>query len=102
MSAVTHDELTADEELVESVKRNADGKPVAKTRKDSGGEAIPSLINLRKYWTKNHMRKPPEPGRRTRMKRASKKNAAQEHSGKYDVVSSLANAASGLKFGQLS
>ena len=84
-----------------SVKRNVDGEPVAKTRKDGGGEPIPSLLNPRKYWTPNHMRKPPKPGRRTRKKRTSKKNAVQEHSGKYDVVSSLANAPSGLTFGQL-
>ena len=55
MSLVAHDELPADEELVASVKRNADGEPVAKTRKDGGGEAIPSLLNMRKYWTTNHM-----------------------------------------------
>ena len=47
------------------------------------------------------MRKPPKPGRRTRKKRTSKKNAVQKHSGKYDVVSSLVNAPSGLTFVQL-
>ena len=101
VSAVTHDERPAEEELVASVKRNADGEPVAKTRKDGGGEPIPSLFNPRKYWTPNHMRKPPKTGCRTRRKRTSKKNAVKEHSGKYDVVSSLANAPSGLKFGQM-
>ena len=101
VSVVTHDELPAEEELVASVKGNADGEPVARTRKDGGGEPIPSLLNPPKYWTPNHMKKPPKPGRRTRKKRTSKKNAVQEHSGKYDVVSSLANAPSGLTFGQL-
>ena len=37
VSVVTHDELPADQELVASVKRNADGKRVATTRKDGGG-----------------------------------------------------------------
>ena len=98
---MTHEELPAEEELVASVKRNADGEPVARTRKDGGGEPISSLLNPSKYWTPNHMRKPLKPGRRTRKKRTSKKNAVQEHSGKYDVVSSLAKAPSGLKLGQL-
>ena len=90
VSVVTHDELPADEKLVASVKRNADGEPVAKTRKDGGGEPVLSLLNPCKYWTPNHMKTPPKPGRRTRKKRTSKNNAVQEHSGKYDVVSSLA------------
>ena len=60
-----------------SVKRKADGELVAKTRKDDGSEPIPSLLNLRKYWTPNHMRKSPEPGRRARKKRTSKKNTVQ-------------------------
>ena len=101
VSVVTHDELPADEELVASVKINADGEPVAKTQKDGGGEPIPSLLNPRKHWTSNHMRKTPKPGRRARKKRTSKKNDVQEHSGKYDVVSSLAHAPSRLTFGQL-
>ena len=83
------------------VKRSAEGEPVAKTRKDGGGEPVPSLLNPRKYLTPNHMGKPPKPGRRTRKKRTSKKNAVPEHSGKYDVVSSLANAPSGSTLGQL-
>ena len=37
VSVVTHDELPANEKLVAAVKRNADGEPVAKTRKDSCG-----------------------------------------------------------------
>ena len=47
------------------------------------------------------MKKTPKPGHRVRKKRTSKKSAVQEHSGKHDVVSSLANAPSGLTFGQL-
>ena len=77
MSVVTHDELPADEKLVASIKRNAEGEPVAKTQKDGGGEPIPSLLNSRKYWTPNHMRKPPKPGHQVRKKRTSKKNAVQ-------------------------
>ena len=42
LSVVTHDELPVDEKLVASVKRNTERKPVAKTRKDGGGEPIPS------------------------------------------------------------
>ena len=91
-SVVGHEELSADEELVASVNRNDDGEPGAKTRKDGGGDPIPSLLNPCRYRTSKHMRKPPKPGRQTRKKRTSKKNAVQEHSGKYDVVSSLANA----------
>ena len=101
VSVVTHDEHRADGELAASVKRNADGEPMAKTRKDAGGEPIPSLLNPRKYWTPNHMRKPPKSGHRAREKRTSKKNAVQEHSEKYDAVSSLANSPSGQTFGQL-
>ena len=49
VGVVRHDELSADEALVASVKRNADGEPVAKTRKDGGCEPIPPLLNPRKY-----------------------------------------------------
>ena len=35
------------------------------------------------------------------MKRTSKKNAVQEHLGKYEVVSSLVNVPSGFTFGQM-
>ena len=101
VSVVTHDELYADGKLVASVKRNADREPVAKTRRDDGGEPIPSLLKPRKYWTPSQMKKPPKTGCRARRKRTSKKNSVQEHSGKYGVVSSLANAPSGLTFGQL-
>ena len=41
------------------------------------------------------------PGRLARKKRTSKKNAVQEHSGKYAEVSSLANAPFCLTFGHL-
>ena len=61
VSVVTHEALPADEELVAWVKRNADGEPVAKARKDGGGEPISSLLNARKYWTPNHMKKPRRP-----------------------------------------
>ena len=96
VSVVTHDELPADEELAASVKKNADRELVVKTRKDGGGEPIPSLLTPRKYWTPNNMGKPLKPGRRARKERTSKKNAVQEPSGKYDVVSSHANAPSRL------
>ena len=92
VSVVTHEELPDDEKLVASVKSNADGEPGAKRRRDDGGEPIPSFLNTRKYWTPNHMKKPPKPGRRTRKTRTSKKNTVQEHSEKYDVVSSLSKA----------
>ena len=101
VSVLTHDERPADGMLVASFKRNAGGEPVAKTRKDDGGEPIPSLLKLREYWTPNHVRKPPKPGRRARNNRTSKNNDVQEHSEKYDVVTSLANDPSGLTFGQL-
>ena len=74
---------------------------MAKTRRDAGGEPIPSLLNSRKYWTPNHVKKLSKPGCRARTKRTRKKNDVQEHSGKSDVVCSLANAPYGLTFGQL-
>ena len=37
VSVVMHDELPADEKLVASVKKNADGEPVARTLKSGGG-----------------------------------------------------------------
>ena len=101
MSVVTHKELPADVKFVSSMKGNADGEPVAKTRKEVGFEPKSFLLSPRTFWAPDCIRKPPHPGLRTRKKRKIKKNAVQEHSGKYNVVSSLVNAPLGSKFGQL-
>lgn len=84
-----------------SVKRNADGEPVAKTIKDVSREPVPSLLNPRKNWNLNRKRQPLKAGWRTRKKSTSKKNTIQKHSINYDVVSSLLNTSSILTFGQL-
>lgn len=46
MIVVTHEELPADEELLSSVKRYANGDPVVKTQKDVRGDPVPSLLEV--------------------------------------------------------
>ena len=94
-------------ELVAAMNRNAEGEALPKQSKNREYVSIPRLLNptpmaLRGTVGLNEpLRVPRVKPTRQKKKNVSKKAAFQEHVGKYNVVSELANAPSGLTFGQL-
>ena len=94
--------------LVAAAKRNAEGEAIPKQRKIRDEVTIPKLLNPSRTVPPGL---PMAPGRTLfeapiarkpkRKKMKTRKAALQEHVGKYNVVSELARAPSGLTFGQL-
>ena len=94
-------------EIMAATKRNAEGEALPKQSKNREEVAIPRLLNPAPVvprgtlaWNEP-LRVPRVKPIRQKKKNVSKKAALQEHVGKYNVVSELANAPSGLTFGQL-
>ena len=100
--------VSVDGGLVAAAKRNAEGEAIPKQRKLRDEVTIPRLPNPSPTF------RPDVPGAPSRLpfeariarkpktkKKITRKAALQEHVGKYNVVSELARAPSGLTFGQL-
>ena len=106
---VTYIAETTEEDMVAGANRNAEGEALPKQRRMQEKAAISHLLNpptaaglgqgagaIPSFLTSQ---------RRTRRKKVgkmtTKKAALREHVRKYNVIAELANASSGLKFGQL-
>ena len=105
-SQVTYIDEANDGEVVAVTKRNANGEYLPKQHKTREEVAIPRLLNPSGPFGFQRNVLPPRTGPRRsylkkKSKKTSKKTSLQEHVGKYNVISELANASSGLTFGQM-
>ena len=103
---VTYMDETNDGEVVAVTKRNADGEPLPKQLKTHEEVAIPRLLNPPVPFEMQRTISPPGSGlkrshQRKKAKKVTKKTSLQEYVRKYNVISELANASSGLTFRQL-
>ena len=86
-------------EVAAAAKRTADGESLPKQPRQNGPMHIPSLLNPEKKKSttpSSHIK-----SKQTKNRKSSKKKELSEHVGKYDVTSELANAPTGMTFGQL-
>ena len=86
----------SNEDVVASVKRAANGEALPKQARPNGIIPISSLLTPKTI----------PPATKSKAKKAKNKGAARregisDYAGKYDVISELANASTGLTFGQL-
>ena len=105
-SRVTYIDEANDGEVVAVTKRNVDGEPLPKQLKTHEEVAIHRLLDPPVPFEVQRRALTPDAGPRRsyqkkKLKKTSKKTSLQEHVGKYNVISELANAPSGLTFGQL-
>ena len=103
---VTYVDEAKDGEAVTVTKRNVDGEPLPNQLKTHKEVAIPRLLNPPAPFEVQKRALAPRLGPRRsfqkkKLKKTSKNNSLQEHVGKNNVISELANAPSGLTFRQL-
>ena len=82
--------------VVASIKRTADGEALPKQSRPSGVIPVSSLLAPKIQTAPTKAKK-----KKTTAKRSSAKEGLTEYVGKYNVISELANANTGLTFGQL-
>ena len=101
---------STDKEVVAATKRNATGEALPKQARTASGVPIPSLPNPPTSPASKHMDLSKSPQLVTRARRQkpkgkrkirARKAGIPDHVGKYDVLTELSRAPSGLTFGQL-
>ena len=86
----------SNEDVVASVKRAANGEALPKQARPNGIIPISSLLTPKTIPPATNSK-----AKKAKNKRATRREGISDYVGKYDVVSELANASTGLTFGQL-